>query len=182
MNYQTAGKHRAVFLDRDGVINRSEVRDDKPYAPRTLAEFRLLPGAVAAVRSLKRAGLLVIVVTNQPDIGNGLVNITVVNAMHEKLRRRMVLDEIMMCTHRQNEGCNCRKPKPGMLIAAARKCHIDLRRSFMVGDRWGDIIAGQAVGCYTVFINRGYKEQQLATPDGYARSLRSATRTILSLI
>jgi len=87
-----------------------------------------------------------------------------------------------MCPHRQDEGCSCRKPKPGMLIEAAKKCHIDLHRSFMVGDRWGDIIAGQAVGCYTVFINRGYKERQLATPDIYARSLRSATRTILTLI
>jgi D-glycero-D-manno-heptose 1,7-bisphosphate phosphatase len=136
----------------------------------------------AAIRSLKRAGLLVIVVTNQPDIGNGLVDVTVVNAMHDKLRRRLAVDDIRMCPHRQDEGCSCRKPKPGMLIEAAKKCHIDLHRSFMVGDRWGDIIAGQAVGCYTVFINRGYKERQLATPDIYARSLRSATRTILTLI
>lgn len=173
---------RAVFLDRDGVINRSDVRDGKPYAPRTLAGFRLLPGVAAAIRSLKRAGLLVIVVTNQPDIGNGLVDVTVVNAMHDKLRRRLAVDDIRMCPHRQDEGCSCRKPKPGMLIEAAKKCHIDLHRSFMVGDRWGDIIAGQAVGCYTVFINRGYKERQLATPDIYARSLRSATRTILTLI
>jgi D-glycero-D-manno-heptose 1,7-bisphosphate phosphatase len=117
---------RAVFLDRDGVINRCEVRDGKPYAPRRLNDFRLLPGATSAVHALKQAGLIVIVVTNQPDIGNGLVEAATVEAMHEKLRRRLPVDAIMTCPHRQNAGCACRKPKPGMLIEAAKKWHIDL--------------------------------------------------------
>jgi D-glycero-D-manno-heptose 1,7-bisphosphate phosphatase len=172
---------RAVFLDRDGVINRCEVRGGRPYAPRRLEDFRLLPGVGAAVRSLKGAGFLVIVVTNQPDIGNGLVDGRVVEAMHDKLRRNLPVDEIRMCPHRQDARCACRKPKPGMLLEAATSCHIDARRSFLVGDRWGDIIAGQAVGCYTVFIDRGYAEPQQATPDGYASSLPAAARLILSL-
>lgn len=172
---------RAVFLDRDGVINRCEVRDGKPYAPRHLQDFRLLPGTVRAVRELKQAGLLVIVVTNQPDIGNGLVDASVVDAMHEKLRRVSPIDDIMVCPHRQDEGCSCRKPRPGMLIEAARRWNIDIRRSFMVGDRWGDVVAGQVAGCYTVFINRHYKESQQAEPDGRAASLPAAARLIVSL-
>ena len=175
------GKPRAVFLDRDGVINRSEVRNGKPYAPRRVEDFRLVPGAAAAVRALKQAGFAVIVVTNQPDIGNGLVDATVVDAMHEKLWARMPVDDIKVCPHRQDAGCDCRKPKPGLLIAAAKERGIDLTTSFMVGDRWSDVVAGQAAGCYTIFIDRDYGETRSATPDFKARSLSSATRLILSL-
>lgn len=173
---------RAVFLDRDGVINRCEVRGGKPYAPRNLSDFRLLPGVAGAVRDLKDAGLLVIAVTNQPDIGNGLVDVAVVEAMHDKLRRGVPLDEIMMCPHRQDAGCRCRKPRPGMLVEAAQKWRIDLDRSYIVGDRWSDVVAGQAVGCYTIFIDRGYQETRRARPDGYAASLAAAARLVLSLI
>ena len=172
---------RAVFLDRDGVINRCTVRDGKPYAPRRLSDFHLLPGAVRAVYRLKESGFVVIVVTNQPDIGNGLVDPGVVEAMHEKLRRRLPVDEIRVCPHRQDAGCACRKPKPGMLRQAARKWRIDATKSFLVGDRWSDIIAGQAIGCYTVFVDRGYSEPQRATPDSFVSSLPAAARLILSL-
>ena len=171
---------RAVFLDRDGVINRCEVRNGKPYAPRQLQDFRLLPGTARAVRDLKSAGLLVVVVTNQPDIGNGLTDPVVIEAMHDKLSRAMPIDGVMICPHRQDAGCYCRKPKPGMLLRAAKHWKIDLKKSVMVGDRWGDIIAGKAAGCYTVFVNRGYKEPRIATPDYYAKSLVTATRLILS--
>ena len=173
---------RAVFLDRDGVINRCEVRNGKPYSPRCLDDFRLLPGAAAAVQALKNAGLLVIVVTNQPDIGNGLVGVHIVESMHDRLRRRLAIDDIKMCPHRQDAGCDCRKPKPGMLLEAARRWQIDLDKSFIVGDRWTDVVAGQAVGCYTIFIDRGYQEPRLATPNNSTKSLRSAARLILSLI
>jgi D-glycero-D-manno-heptose 1,7-bisphosphate phosphatase len=172
---------RAVFLDRDGVINRCEVRNGKPRAPRRLSDFRLLPGVVAALRALKKARFLLIVVTNQPDIGNGLVERSVVEAMHEKLRRRLPVDEIRMCPHRQDAGCACRKPKPGLLRRAAGKWSIDTRRSFLVGDRSSDIVAGQAVGCYTFFIDRGYAEPQRATPDSIVSSLPAAARLILSM-
>jgi D-glycero-D-manno-heptose 1,7-bisphosphate phosphatase len=172
---------RAVFLDRDGVINRCEMRSGKPYAPRRLADFRLLPGVVAAARALKQAGFLLIVATNQPDIGNGRVTRQVVEAMHDKLRRRLPVDEIRMCPHRQDAGCDCRKPRAGMLRKAARKWRINRRKSFLVGDRYSDIIAGQAIGCYTVFIDRGYSEPQRATPDSTVSSLPAAARLILSM-
>ena len=173
---------RAVFLDRDGVINRCEVRGGKPYAPRSLADFRLLPGVGDAVRSLKRAGLLVVVVTNQPDIGRGLVDPAEVAAMHDKLKRVLPIDDIKMCPHRQEAGCACRKPKPGMLLEAARERRVDLKKCFLVGDRWSDVVAGQAVGCYTIFIDRGYREMRQARPDCYAASLAGAARLVLSLI
>jgi D-glycero-D-manno-heptose 1,7-bisphosphate phosphatase len=170
---------RAVFLDRDGVLVRSEVRAGKPYAPRRLEDFRLLPGAAAAVRSLKMGGFLVIVVTNQPDIGNGLVDPGVVQAMHDRLKARAPVDDIRVCPHRQDEGCGCRKPKPGMLLDAAAQWNIDLAKSYMVGDRDGDIVAGREAGCYTVFIRRNYAERLSAVPDRVVRSLVEAARYIL---
>ena len=178
----TRGSRRAAFLDRDGVINRCEVRGGKPYAPRAPTDFRLLPGVAAAIRELKAAGLLVIVVTNQPDIGNGLVSEAAVDAMHEKLQRLLPVDDVRLCPHKQSAGCACRKPKPGMLVEAARTWNIDLERSFMVGDRSGDIVAGQAVGCYTLFVDRGYAEPAPQSPDKRVKSLPSAVKVILSLL
>jgi D-glycero-D-manno-heptose 1,7-bisphosphate phosphatase len=172
--------NRAVFLDRDGVINRSCLRGGKPYAPRGLEDFRLLPGAAQAVKSLKKGGFLVIVVTNQPDIGNGLVRRAVVEAMHAKLRAGVPVDDIWICPHRQDEGCDCRKPKPGMLLDAAAHWNIDLKNSYMVGDRDGDIVAGKAAGCYTLLINRHYSEPRRAKPDRAVRSLPAGVRFILA--
>lgn len=170
----------AVFLDRDGVLNRSEVRNGKPYAPLKIEDFRLLPGVIGAVRAIKQAGFLVIVVTNQPDIGNGSVDPGVVDAMHEKLRRKVAVDDIRVCPHSQNAGCECRKPKPGMLLQAARDWGIDLRRSVMIGDRWSDIVAGQAAGCYTIFLDRAYPETPEISPDTTTYSLPLAVQHVLA--
>ena len=171
---------QAVFLDRDGVINRCEVRNGKPYAPRRLEDFRLLPRVLSAVQSLKRANFLVIVVTNQPDIGNRLVDGDTVEAMHKRLRARLPVDDIKVCPHRQDENCGCRKPKPGMLLEAARQWKIDLSSSYMVGDRCSDVVAGQSAGCYTILINRGYREGKCPKPDSMINSLPAAVRLILS--
>jgi D-glycero-D-manno-heptose 1,7-bisphosphate phosphatase len=177
-----ASRRRAVFLDRDGVINRAIVRGGKPFAPRRLEDFRILPGAAAAVASLKAAGLRVIVVTNQPDIGNGRVAAATIDAIHDRLRHEVAVDDIRMCPHGQAAGCACRKPKPGLLAAAARDHAIDLAQSFMVGDRASDMLAGVAAGCYTVFIDRKYMETrgQGFHRDATVRSLPGAARHILS--
>lgn len=176
------GLRPAVFLDRDGVLNRAEVRDGKPYAPRRLEEFRLLPGVAAAVAALRDAGFLVVVVTNQPDLGHGLVSPETVAAMHERLRERVPVDAIEVCAHRQEEGCACRKPEPGLLLDAARRLSIDLRRSFMVGDRWHDIVAGRASGCCTVFVDRGYRERRPVEADAVVGSLPAAVRRIGAIV
>ena len=171
----------AVFLDRDGVLNRTDVRDGKPYAPRRVEDFRLLPGSASAVRQLRQAGFLVVVVTNQPDIANGHVSAAVVEAMHRELLRRVPIDAIEMCPHRDADGCVCRKPRPGLLLAAADRLGIDLEASFLVGDRARDIVAGHTAGCYTVFIDRGYREPRPAQADAVVRSLPEAARRILAV-
>jgi D-glycero-D-manno-heptose 1,7-bisphosphate phosphatase len=175
-----ASKRKAVFLDRDGVINRGLLRGGKTYAPRRLEDFRLLPGARAAVHELAKAGYLIVVATNQPDIGNGDVDPAVVASMHDRLHRALPLTGIEMCPHKQTDGCACRKPKPGMLTRAARRYSIDLSKSFMVGDRWSDVVAGHEAGCYTIFVNRGYDACQGRQPDHIVRSLPEATRHILT--
>lgn len=175
-------RRAAVFLDRDGVINRSLVRDGKPYAPRRLTDFRLLPGVARAVAGLRAAGFMIVVVTNQPDIGNGLVDAATVDAMHARLRAKISVDSLMVCPHRQDAGCACRKPRAGMLRAAARRLKIDPRKSFMVGDRWHDILAGRRFGCYTICLDRGYRESSQIGADATVGSLPAAARHILALI
>ncbi len=170
---------RAVFLDRDGIINRAVVRDGKPYPPATLEEFELLPGVEQAIHALCKAGFLIIVVTNQPDVATGVQRREVVEAMHDKLRTAGLCDDIKVCYHVEADGCDCRKPKPGMLLDAAREWQIDLARSFMVGDRWRDVAAGKAAGCFTFFIDYKYQEQQAEKPDAVVASLAEAAKLIL---
>ncbi len=172
---------RAVFLDRDGVINEPVVREGKPYPPATLAEFRLLPGVVEACYRLKSAGFLLVVATNQPDIGRGTQTREAVDAMHEFMCRKLPIDHVEMCTHPgRGSVCACRKPAPGMLLHAAELLGIDLARSFMVGDRWRDIDCGAAAGCRTVFIDWGYDEELRAVPDAIVHSLEEAAAHILA--
>jgi D-glycero-D-manno-heptose 1,7-bisphosphate phosphatase len=169
----------AVFIDRDGVINRSLVVDGKPLAPRRLADFRLLPGVKNAVARLREAGFVIVVVTNQPDIGNKLVDDGVVAAMHERVRRELHVDAIGVCPHRQDDGCDCRKPQPGMLLNAARRLSLDLAGSYMVGDRGSDIAAARNAGCYAVLVKRGYSDVGLIQPDIVVGSLAGAARVII---
>lgn len=170
----------AIFLDRDGVLNRAIVRNKKPYAPRALEEFEIFPEAPQIIKQFKQAGFFVIVVTNQPDVGNGLVAQSVVESMHALLNQRLLLDDIKVCYHRQDAGCPCRKPKPGMLLEAARVFSIDLTRSVIIGDRSGDIEAGFAAGCKTVFIDYQYAESLVREPDIIVSSLLEAGQAILS--
>lgn len=147
---------KAVFLDRDGVINNVFVRGVKPHPPASLAEYRILDGVLEAIIAFKAAGYLVIVVTNQPDVGNGIQTREVVEELHAYVRDNLPVDDIYACFHKQTDGCDCRKPKPGMLTQAAEKWNIDLKTSFMVGDRWSDLKAGRAAVCKTVLIGDGY--------------------------
>lgn len=169
----------AVFLDRDGVLVRTVVRKGKPHAARRLEDFRLLPGAARSVTKLKQAGFIVVVVTNQPDIGHGLIAPGTLDAMHTKLRASVPVDGIMVCPHRQDEGCSCRKPKPGMIERAIRRFGVAREASYMVGDRWNDIVAGRAAGLYTIFLDRGYAEPLEKAPDLATSSISPAISHIL---
>jgi D-glycero-D-manno-heptose 1,7-bisphosphate phosphatase len=155
---------RAVFLDRDGVLNEAVVRDGKPYPPANAAEMRLVPGVEVALKRLKSLGFLLIVVTNQPDVAKGLQDRGVVEEIHARLAAVLPLDDILVCYHSGEDGCECRKPAPGMLRQAAERHGIDLPRSFLIGDRWRDVEAGQAVGCRTIQIDYGYRERGPAMP------------------
>lgn len=171
---------RAVFLDRDGVINASVVRDGKPYPPASVAELEILPGVFEALARLRRAGFLLIVVTNQPDVGRGTQDRTEVEAMHAYLLATLPLDEVKVSyTATDHEGCTRRKPAPGMLAEAATECGIELSISYMVGDRWRDIEAGLAAGCRTVFIDYGYDERRPQSYDFKVASLAEAADAIL---
>ncbi len=172
---------RAVFLDRDGVLNRALERAGKPYPPTSLAEFEILRGVPAACQKLKAAGFLLVVATNQPDVGRGTLPMSVVEEVHAHLRSLLPLDRIEVCTHpgKGASECDCRKPRPGMLLRAARELSIDLRQSWMVGDRWRDIDCGHAAGCRTIFIDYGYDEALRAAPEFRVRNLTEAAEIIL---
>jgi D-sedoheptulose 7-phosphate isomerase len=171
---------RAVFLDRDGVINRAIVRDGKPFAPATLEELEILPDVPAALRKLKDRGFQLLVITNQPDVARGKQSRVAVEDIHRELASTLPLDDIIVCYHSDEDNCACRKPKPGMLIDAARKHDIDLSVSFLVGDRWRDIEAGKNAGCTTIWIDGGYREKQPAqAPDARVGSLREAADWIV---
>lgn len=171
---------RAAFLDRDGVIYRSIIREGKGYAPTTLEEVEILPGVADALDALRAAGLLIVVVTNQPDVGAGHLERDLVERMHADLRARFPIDDIRVCCHVTADRCSCRKPKPGMLLAAAADWGIDLSRSFMVGDRDTDTAAGRAVGCRTELIDYRYDEQDEEMPDVVVSSLLEASVWILA--
>jgi len=172
-------RRRAVFLDRDGVLVVPEFRDGRSFAPRTLEKFRLYDDAPKALAALKEAGFLLIVVTNQPDIGNGLVAAEVVDEMHRRLLNVLPIDRIELCPHSQREHCGCRKPKPRMLLNAAELCGIALSQSVIIGDRSSDIEAGRAVGCSTVFIDLKYENEVNAGADWTAHSISEAADIIL---
>ncbi|SRR5579883_1918782 len=171
---------RAVFLDRDGVLNRVLLRDGKPYPPSSFGELELLPGVSEACRLLGQAGFLRIVVTNQPDIARGRTTSAQVLALHQSIQRRVDLDDIRVCPHDEGGGCSCRKPKPGLLLEAAREWNIDLAASYLVGDRWRDVEAAQRAGCTPVFLDYGYREPAPQPPFERAASLRDAVSWILS--
>jgi len=170
---------RAVFLDRDGVLNRSVVRAGRPYAPTSLEEFELLPGVLEALTNLRTAGFVLVVVTNQPDLATGRIRPEVAEAIHQKLRALLPIDDIKVCGHVDEDDCSCRKPRPGMLLEAARDWSIDLYRSFIVGDRWRDVAAGKAAGCKTIFVDYGYAEELADRPDFVVTSLPEAVKIIL---
>lgn len=171
---------RAVFLDRDGVINRALIRGGKPYPPRHLNELRILPGVREACRSLREAGYLLILATNQPDIARGTADLAEVARMHDHLRRYLRLDGVKLCPHDDADGCECRKPKPGLLLEAAREWAIDLSASYFIGDRWRDIEAGQRAGCRAVFIDYHYDERRPGPPFTPVKSLREAAALVLA--
>jgi D-glycero-D-manno-heptose 1,7-bisphosphate phosphatase len=168
----------AAFLDRDGVLNQAIVRHGRPYSPTSVQEVTILPDVPEALDRLKAAGYTVVVVSNQPDVANGLQRRETVEAINAALMARLPLDEFRVCYHNDADGCTCRKPQPGLLL---QQPAYDLARSVMIGDRWRDIEAGLRAGVRaTVLIDYGYEERQVE-PDVRVPSLGLAVDWILKL-
>jgi D-glycero-D-manno-heptose 1,7-bisphosphate phosphatase len=170
---------RAVFLDRDGVINRAVIRDKRPFPPSGLNELEILPGVGEALERLKAAGFMLIVVTNHPVVARGTMPRATVEAIHRRLTESLPLDDFRACYHDNDDQCSCRKPKPGLLVSAAEEHNVRLDASFLVGDRWRDIEAGRRAGCVTMFIDYGYDEPQPEACDHRVHSLSEAAEIIL---
>jgi D-glycero-D-manno-heptose 1,7-bisphosphate phosphatase len=172
-------KWRAVFLDRDGVLNEAIIKNGKPYPPATLQELTIAADVVPALKSLKAMGYLLIGASNQPDVARGTVERSVVESLNRQLMHKLPLDEIRVCYHDDRHECSCRKPAPGILLEAAYEHGIDLEQSFMIGDRWKDIEAGQQAGCKTIFLDKKYQEPGPSKPpDFVAESLLQAAQWI----
>ncbi len=162
-------KRKAVFFDKDGVVNEAVDRGERFVggepsssptrtrftAPWTLSEVRLLPGIWEVVHAVHERGYLAIVATNQPDVGYGFMKQSDLDAILAQVRE-LGFDDMFVCPHGRNDGCLCKKPKPGMLLDAAKKWNIDLAGSFMVGDSASDIGAARAVGVRGVLLNWPY--------------------------
>jgi len=173
----------AVFLDRDGTLNRPVIRDGKPYPPATVEEFVLFDNVVEGCASLHAAGYVLVLATNQPDVGRGTQPRETVEAIHARLRQLVPsLDQIEVSydSGLETPPSLFRKPAPGMLLRAARDWKLDLVRSWMIGDRWRDVDCGRNAGVHTVFIDRGYDEILRAKPDFTVRDFAAAVGIILA--
>ncbi len=172
--------NRAVFLDRDGVINRAVLRDGLPHPPQSVQDLEILPGVGDALARLKSAGFRLVVITNQPDVARGTQTRARVEAIHELLLRTLPLDGVKVCYHDDADGCSCRKPAPGMILEAARDQEVDLARSYTVGDRWRDIEAGERAGTTAILIDNEYPEKKPGNAAARVGSLREAAEWILA--
>ena len=170
---------KAVFLDRDGVLSKTSIRNGKTYAVKKLKDFKLFYRSKESVQKLKSAGFMVIVITNQPDVGKKLISKTTLKKMHHKLKKTTKVDAIYTCTHTRNANCYCRKPKPGMILNAAKKHNINLKHSFMVGDRLSDILAARKAKCRGIFLDKKYLEKKPKSQEATFHNLVQATNYIL---
>lgn len=174
-------KNKAVFLDRDGVLNEAVIKMGKPYPPASLLELKIPNDVQIALSTLKSHGFLLIGATNQPDVARGKTTQEIVEAIHSTLMNQLPLDDIRVCYHDDIDRCLCRKPSPGLLFDAAKQHEIDLQQSIMIGDRWKDIEAGKNAGCKTIWLRNDYKEPQpMRSPDFITNSLRIAAQWIIN--
>jgi D-glycero-D-manno-heptose 1,7-bisphosphate phosphatase len=157
----------AVFLDRDGIINRAIIKNGMPYPPSKFEELEILPGSAISFARLSDYGYVLIGVTNQPDVARGTQSREIIETFNSFILSRLPIREIFVCYHDNVDNCICRKPKPGLILEAAMKYGLDLSNSWMVGDRWKDITAGQAAGLKTIFVDYHYAETYNGKPADY---------------
>ena len=173
-----AAARAAVFLDRDGTLIQALVKDGVPTAASSLDSVEILPGVPQALEQLHNAGLLLILMTNQPDVARGTLDRAVVEQIHARLLAELPLDHVECCYHDDIDNCVCRKPRPGMLIDAANRLGVTLQHSFAVGDRWRDVEAGKRAGCTTILVRKPYSGNSVQA-DFEAADVREAAEIIL---
>ena len=172
---------KCVFLDRDGVINKPIIIDDKPYSPRSIYEFELLPNIEYYLKKVSSLGFFTIIITNQPDIRTKHIDEKLLNQFHNIIIKKMPITDIYICKHIASDNCSCRKPKSGLILNAAKKYKINLKKSYFIGDRWKDIDAANLVGCHSVFIDYGYKEKLKTIPKNNVKSIKEAFEIIQNI-
>ena len=171
---------KALFIDRDGVINHSIVYKKKPFAPRLFEELKIISGVEKALIKSRTFGFLNIIISNQPDLSNKLISFEESNKINSFLRKTLCIDNIYICPHNNDDKCICRKPKPGLILKAAKDLKIDIKKSYMIGDRWKDIAAGELAGCVKCFfIDYGYNEPKPSGPYTLIKSLNDAVNNII---
>jgi D-glycero-D-manno-heptose 1,7-bisphosphate phosphatase len=171
--------NRAVFFDRDGVLNRAVIKNNMPFPPYRLEDLQIDEYAQDAVKRIRERKFLLICITNQPDFSRGLNTLENINKINDKVKTILKLEDLFCCFHDNKDNCSCRKPKPGMFFEASKKWNIDLKQSFMIGDRKSDILAGAAAGVKSIFIDNNYAEPKPENCDFVCYSLKSAVDYIL---
>jgi D-glycero-D-manno-heptose 1,7-bisphosphate phosphatase len=149
--------NKALFLDRDGILNKVVMRDGQAGSPRSTGEFEIIIEAKDLVNRAKAREYLVIVVTNQPDVGRGIMNLADLEAMHRILRGTFPIDDIEVCTNGDDSDFR-RKPNPGMILELAERFRVDLINSFLLGDNEKDISAGKRAGVKTILLKKPYNK------------------------
>ena len=172
---------KAIFLDRDGVINKVIIKNGLPFSPSSFDQLEILPGVEESILRLKKLNFVCLVVTNQPDVLRGKIEKKNVIKMNNYLKDKIKLDDIFVCFHDDLDNCECRKPKPGLLLDASKKWNVDLKQSYMVGDRWKDVLAGERSGCKTIFLDYNYKETKPRNPNFTTDSLLNTVNIIEKL-
>ena len=174
-------RKRCVFLDRDGVVNQSIIINKKPYSPRNKSEFKFLPNISNLINKIIEYNFYIIIITNQPDIATGHIDEDLLKYFHDKIRKKIPVTDIFVCKHLASQNCLCRKPKPGLILEAAKKYNINLKKSYFIGDRWKDINASNEVGCHSIFIDYGYREKLKTKPKNHVKSMTEACDVIFKL-
>lgn len=170
---------KGILLDRDGVINRAIIRDDKPCAPRSLTELEILPNVVESIEILRQYEFKIAIITNQPDLSKNLISQNEYESINNEIKKQTGIKKIYTCVHLDSDNCECRKPKTKLLKQASLELNLELKSSFLIGDRWRDIEAGQAAGCSCFFIDYGYKEKKPQNPFTTVENLLEATLIII---
>jgi D-glycero-D-manno-heptose 1,7-bisphosphate phosphatase len=173
-------RQRVVFLDRDGVLNKAFPEDGTTRPPMNINELELLPGVREALARLRKAGFVLVVVTNQPDVARGKQSRAAVEEINAKMSAELPLLDVFACYHDNADKCNCRKPKPGLLLAGAGKWNLDVSTAFLIGDRWSDIVAAHAAGCRGVLIDTPFSQAEKCSPDFRATDITAAVDWILA--